>query len=79
MPENLQGCYISLLLSFSYFLLSCLFDHPCSLSGVVEPLVELLRRYSLPQELAEKYGEQIFVLQSIARTAVRDVDPQAVQ
>ncbi|EKX46160.1 hypothetical protein GUITHDRAFT_86893, partial [Guillardia theta CCMP2712] len=35
-----------------------------------------LARYSLPQELAEKYGEQIFVLQSIARTAVRDVDPQ---
>lgn len=28
------------------------------------------------QELAEKYGEQIFMLQSIARTAVRDVDPQ---
>mmetsp|Transcript_25238 Transcript_25238/g.51358 ORF Transcript_25238/g.51358 Transcript_25238/m.51358 type:complete len:113 (+) Transcript_25238:70-408(+) len=35
-----------------------------------------LARYSLPQELAEKYGEQIFMLQSIARTAVRDVDPQ---
>ena len=28
------------------------------------------------QELAEKYGEKIFMLQSIARTAVRDVDPQ---
>merc|ERR1712205_99808 len=36
-----------------------------------------LARYSLPQEMAEKYGEQIFMLQqSIARTAVRDVDPQ---
>jgi hypothetical protein len=30
------------------------------------------------QELAEKYGEKIFMLQSIARTAVRDVDPQVV-
>ncbi len=31
------------------------------------------------QELAEKYGEKIFMLQSIARTAVRDVDPQVVK
>ena len=30
------------------------------------------------QELAEKYGEKIFMLQSIARTAVRDVDPQVL-
>merc|ERR1712216_846918 len=35
-----------------------------------------LARYSLPQEMAEKYGEQIFMLQQIARTAVRDVDPR---
>jgi len=35
-----------------------------------------LARYSLPQELAEKYGEQVWLLQNIARTAVRDVDPQ---
>jgi hypothetical protein len=28
------------------------------------------------QELAEKYGEQVWLLQNIARTAVRDVDPQ---
>jgi len=33
-------------------------------------------RYTLPQDVAEKYGASLFMLQGLARTCVRDIDPQ---
>jgi hypothetical protein len=33
-------------------------------------------RYTLPQDVAEKYGAALFMLQGLARTCVRDIDPQ---
>jgi hypothetical protein len=50
--------------------------HPGVLGVAILDNQGKLARYTLPQELAEKYGAVIFRLQGMARSCVRDVDPQ---
>ena len=51
-------------------------SHPGVLGVAILDDTGKLARYTLPQDLAEKYGAAIYDLLGLARTSVRDVDPQ---